>query len=138
MKKLRIFSTLTTLTLATVAAATTPETATTSTTQAISTSYQDYNAKAFTTAKDMQRVLFFHASWCPACKKADSAFEKDAKNFPKNLNVFKVNYDKEKALRKKYGITGQHTFVLVNAKGDALKKWVGGSTKELLAKVKGQ
>lgn len=40
------------------------------------------------------------------------------------------------ALKKQYGIISQHTFVLVDAQGNALSKWAGGATQEILAHLK--
>ena len=36
--------------------------------------------------------------------------------------------DTETALRQRYGVTVQHTFVQVDPKGDQLAKWSGSST----------
>lgn len=98
--------------------------------------YQEYNKKAFEAAKDQKRVLFFSAKWCSSCKQADKDLAKNAKDLPKGVLVFKADFDKEKALKKKYGIPAQHTFVLVDSKGKALEKWSGGATKEVIMKVK--
>lgn len=96
-------------------------------------SYQVYTKAAFDAAKGQQRVLFFHATWCPNCKKADSDINAKLGLIPAGVTIFKTNYDKEVALKKQYGITSQHTFVLVDAGGKALKKWAGGGLKEILA-----
>lgn len=93
--------------------------------------YQPYTKAAYDKAMSMQRVLFFHATWCPNCKAADADITKNLATLPKNTVIFKVDYDKETALKKKYGITMQHSFVLVDAKGKALKKWAGGGMKEI-------
>ena len=68
-------------------------------------------------------VLFFHASWCPTCKSADSAIS--GGTLPEGLTVLKVDYDSETELKKKYGVTYQHTFVQVDKDGNQLKKWTG-------------
>ncbi len=94
--------------------------------------YQPYSAKAFADTKGWQRVLFFSASWCPSCRKADADITKNIASIPEGVVVFKTDYDKETALKKQYGITYQHTFVLVNANGKALKKWSGGGIKEIV------
>lgn len=98
--------------------------------------YRDYDQKAFEAAKDQKRILFFSAKWCSSCKQADKDLKMNAKDLSKGVVVFKVDYDKEKALKKKYGIPSQHTFVLVDDKGEALEKWSGGATKEVIMKVK--
>lgn len=98
--------------------------------------YRDYDQKAFEAAKDQKRILFFSAKWCSSCKQADKDLKMNAKDLSKGVVVFKVDYDKEKALKKKYGIPSQHTFVLVDDKGEALEKWSGGATKEVMMRIK--
>lgn len=95
--------------------------------------YVAYTLKAFNAARDKKRVLFFAASWCPSCQGADKDLKSKAQTIPENVVVFKVDYDKEKALKTKYNITYQHTFVQVDASGKALKTWSGGGLKEILA-----
>ncbi len=73
-------------------------------------------------------VLFFHATWCPSCRAADASLTGDG--VPAGLTVVKVDYDTETDLRKKHGITQQHTFVAVNPAGDQLSKWSGSVTGE--------
>lgn len=98
--------------------------------------YVPYTQAAFDAAKGMQRVLFFHATWCPMCKAANADLMKNLAQIPGDVIVFKTDYDKEVALKKQYGITYQHTFVLVDAQGKAMKKWSGGATKEIIAATK--
>jgi thiol-disulfide isomerase/thioredoxin len=81
-------------------------------------------------------VLDFAADWCPSCR----AFERDVieneANIPSNLTILKVDYDKESELKKKYGVTLQHTFVQVDEQGELVEKWTGSPNLELfLAKV---
>lgn len=67
-------------------------------------------------------VLFFHATWCPACKKNSGLLDSwyGAEDFPRS--VYKVDYDTSAALKKQYGITGQDTFVLIDGNGKALER----------------
>lgn len=99
------------------------------------TAYQPYSKAAFDAARGMRRVLFFHATWCPTCKAADANITKNLAGLPKNVVVFKTDYDRETALKRQYGITSQHTFVLVDAQGRALTKWSGGGLREIVAKT---
>jgi thioredoxin 1 len=105
-------------------------------TMAKPTSYVEYSKAAFDLAADKKRVLFFHASWCPNCRGADTAINAGLKTIPANVVIFKVNYDKEVAMKKTYGITYQHSFVYVDAKAVSVKKWQGGGLTEILAAVK--
>ncbi|MVN88440.1 redoxin domain-containing protein [Deinococcus sp. HMF7620] len=102
-------------------------------TMAKATGYQPYSKAAFDAAKSKQRVLFFWASWCPNCRAAEADIQKNLGSLPAGVVVFKTDYDKEAALKKQYGITYQHTFVLVDAQGKALRKWSGGGLKQIVA-----
>lgn len=68
-------------------------------------------------------ILFFYASWCPECRAFKQAIT--ASTIPEGVQVLEVNYDDETALKQKYGVTLQTTFVKTNNKGDNLGKWVG-------------
>ncbi len=93
--------------------------------------YTEYTQAAFETAKSKKRVLFFHASWCPTCKAAHTEVTGNPEGIPEDVMLFKTDYDTNAALKKQYGITYQHTFVLVDEMGKELKKWNGGGLKEL-------
>lgn len=97
--------------------------------------YVDYNeSQVASAATNGDAVLFFHASWCPSCKTLDSSISSG--EVPAGLTIMKVNYDKENDLRKKYGVTYQHTLVQVDANGDMIQKWSGGNTLDsIVSKV---
>jgi hypothetical protein len=44
-----------------------------------------------------------------------------------------VDFDNETDLRKKYGVTIQHTFVQIDKDGNSLAKWAGSTTAEEIA-----
>jgi thioredoxin-related protein len=44
---------------------------------------------------------------------------------PENLQILNVDYDSNIALREKYGVTSQHTFVLVDRNGNKIKSIQG-------------
>ena len=71
-------------------------------------------------------VIFFAASWCPSCVTADTNLA--ASDIPSWVTVLKADYDSALELRQKYSIASQHTFVSVDAEGNQLRKWVGGTT----------
>ncbi len=83
--------------------------------------------KAYNGSVPGNSVLFFHAKWCPSCVAADKNFSSEWDLSIKN-DIVKVDYDTNSALRTKYGVTSQHTFVLVDGSGNLIKKMVGGST----------
>ncbi len=103
---------------------------------AMTKNYVEYTQKAYDDAASMKRVLFFAASWCPTCRAADKDFNANLDKIPADVIILKTDYDTQTALKTKYGITHQHTFVYVNAKGEALKKWSGGATVEIIENTK--
>lgn len=48
-----------------------------------------------------------------------------SENIPDGLTILKADYDIEKDLKKKYGVTYQHTLVQVDKAGNIIKKWNG-------------
>lgn len=90
-------------------------------------SYADYTAnKAAYSAG--QVVLFFHADWCPTCRKADANLTADPASLPAGLTVVKLDFDSETDLRQQYGVTVQHTFVQIAPDGARLAAWSGTLT----------
>jgi thiol-disulfide isomerase/thioredoxin len=82
-------------------------------------------------------VLFFRASWCPTCRALDSDIKANLSKIPGSLAILDVNYDNSTALKQKYGVTYQHTFVQVDKDGNLIKKWSGSPTlSALVAEVK--
>lgn len=90
--------------------------------------------QAMMLAEKMPTVLFFNASWCPTCREAREDFTANAEKLD-GVNLVLVDYDHSADLQKKYGVTYQHTFVQIDAEGNALIKWNGGGTEELLSKI---
>lgn len=98
--------------------------------------YEDFAPEKLSWAKDGKVVLFFKASWCPTCRALDADITAHLGEIPNKFYIFKLDYDNSTELKKKYGITYQHTFVQVNEKGEMLKKWSGSPTlADLVAQV---
>ena len=82
-------------------------------------------------------VLFFRASWCPICRALDADIKANLSKIPESLAILDVNYDNSTALKQKYGVTYQHTFVQVDKDGNLIKKWSGSPTlSSLVSEVK--
>ena len=79
-------------------------------------------------------VLFFAADWCPTCQEATANLEADPAGIPAGLAIVRVDYDDSDELKKKYGVTVQHTFVQVDADGNEVAKWSGSVTADEIAK----
>jgi thiol-disulfide isomerase/thioredoxin len=99
-------------------------------------SYEAYAPEKLARAETGDVVLFFHASWCPSCRGLNSSIESNLKSIPEGVTILKTDYDKETELKKKYGVTYQHTLVQVDKSGNMIKKWSGGGTLDnLLSQV---
>lgn len=77
---------------------------------------------------DSKVVLFFNAVWCSTCKQARDNFESSLEQIPENLTIVVVDFDNSIELRKKYGVSVQHTFVEIDNAGEAVGKWSGSVT----------
>lgn len=93
-------------------------------------SYEAYDPAKIVRANEGRVVLFFHASWCPTCRAFKNDVSNNLENIPDGMTILEVNYDTETALKQKYGITYQHTYVEVDADGNALNTWSGSPTLE--------
>ncbi len=100
-------------------------------------SHVDYNEAAVTAAaKNGTAVLHFSAPWCPTCAALEKDIDANVAEIPAGLTIFRTDYDTMLELRKKYGVTYQHTLVQVDANGDQITKWSGGTTLDsILSKV---
>lgn len=87
--------------------------------------YLPYEASKLAMAETGDVVLFFRASWCPGCRALDSDIAAHLEEIPSDLTILKLDYDTETELKKKYGVTTQHTLVQVDAQGNLIKKWSG-------------
>ena len=107
-----------------------------------SSRYVEYSKTILDQSKDLRRVLYFYATWCPTCKVANEDFLANPNKIPEDVVLIRINYNdpdtdaEEKDLAKKYGITYQHTFVQIDAEGNQIAKWNGGQTEELIANIK--
>jgi thiol-disulfide isomerase/thioredoxin len=83
--------------------------------------YTPYSESALSAAKG-RKLLFFHAGWCPQCRSIEQGILRGT--VPDGMTIFKVDYDSNVALKQKYGVTLQTTFVEVDENGEAIKKHV--------------
>ncbi len=100
--------------------------------------YKDYSPETVAAEQKAGNkvVLFFHAVWCPYCKAADAAFKANLDKIPAGVTVLKTDYDSNTALKQKYGVTYQHTFVQIDNAGNQVTKWNGGDTDNLTKFIK--
>lgn len=85
-------------------------------------SYDTYSPESVDTAlaSGKKVALFFHATWCPSCVALNKTITSE--EIPSEVVIFKVDYDTNTELRKKYGVTGQHTIVTIDSNKNMLKR----------------
>lgn len=99
----------------------------------IKSGYKIYTPKLL--MADKTNILFFAATWCPACQWADKNFLSET--IPDNINLLKVDYDTYTDLKEKYGVTMQHTYVQVDENWNEIKKWSWSTNvADLLTEIK--
>lgn len=96
--------------------------------------YEAYAPEKLAMAESGKVVLFFRASWCPTCRALDADIKESMADIPAGVTILDVDYDKETELKKKYGVTMQHTLVQVDKNGNQIAKWTGSSSLEELVK----
>ncbi len=100
-------------------------------------SYETYSAEKLSMVDSGDVVLFFKASWCPSCRALDNDIKASLEDIPSGVTILEVNYDTATDLKKKYGVTTQHTLVQVDSDGNMLEKWTGSSNLEqVITKLK--
>lgn len=98
--------------------------------------YEDYAEAKLQNANSGSVVLFFNAAWCPDCRATAKDVEANRAKIPAGVTILSVDYDTYTDLRKKYGVTYQHTFVQVDTQGNQLKKWGGSFTlNDIVAQI---
>ena len=65
-------------------------------------------------------VLFFHADWCPTCRHMEDNFNETLSSFPNGTVILKASFDKDKDLKKEYGVRSQSSVTVVGASGQKL------------------
>lgn len=98
-------------------------------------SYAQYTANK-DQYKDNRVVLYFHAPWCPTCQALDKNIKANLHTIPANTVIVKTDYDSSTDLKRKYGVTYQHTLVQIDASGNKIKKWSGSpELQDVLAEI---
>jgi thiol-disulfide isomerase/thioredoxin len=95
--------------------------------------YKDYTESSIASTSGT-KVIFFHAPWCPQCRQLDTEIK--AGTLPSGVTIFKADYDTNQALRQKYGVSLQTTFVRVDDQGNLVKKYVAYDEPTLAALTK--
>ncbi|MDQ3008922.1 MAG: thioredoxin domain-containing protein [bacterium] len=81
-------------------------------------------------------VLYFWAPWCTTCTSLDAELQQDSNQIPEGLTVLRVPYDESTALKNRYQVITQHTFVQIDEHGNQLSFWVGGDLENFAKYLK--
>lgn len=84
--------------------------------------YLEYSETSFAEASDKNRILYFHADWCPQCRALEASILDS--QIPEDMVILKVDYDSNQDLRRQYEVTLQTTLVSVDANGNKIKSFV--------------
>lgn len=98
-------------------------------------SLADFNANS-ASYSDSTKVYFFHAEWCPICKGIEKEINADPSKIPEGVTLIQADFDKEKDLRKKYGVTYQYTFVQIDNNGNEVAQWSASNLDKVIAGIK--
>jgi thiol:disulfide interchange protein len=104
---------------------------------ALAQRYIPYSSGALAKAAG-RTVIFFTASWCSSCRAADQDFRAHFDKVPSDVTILRADYDTETALKQKYNVTSQDTFVQVDKQGNSVTQWNSGGqgVNELLNNIK--
>lgn len=99
--------------------------------------YVDYSDSRLSISQNSGKsVLFFAAtSWCTTCSRLDQEIKSRANEIPAGVTILKVDYDRDDAMKQKYGIVVQHTLVILGNEGSELARWAGGDFDDILKKI---
>jgi len=81
--------------------------------------YTEYDAEAIKQSDADHILLFFKASWCPSCRALDADIVENADAIPPGVAIYTVDYDTATDLKRKYGVTTQHSIIEISASGEA-------------------
>lgn len=100
-------------------------------------SYIDYSeAMLVNTRAKGRSILFFAATnWCQTCSQLEDEIVERIQDVPRDVTILKVDYDNDTAMNNKYGVTTQHTLIVLDSDGKEVTRWVGGGLDNLLEKI---
>lgn len=100
--------------------------------------YVDYSGQNQLNAQKIGRpVLFFAAIlWCQTCSELDKEIKERFQELPSDVTILKVDYDNDREMKRKWGITTQHTLIQLDSNGSEINRWIGGNFDTLLQNIK--
>jgi len=101
------------------------------------TGYLEYSPENQTSSQFKgNSVLFFAATtWCQTCSALEKEIIERSEEIPNDITILKVDYDNNKQMNAKYGVTTQHTLIVLDQNGKEVHRWIGGGFDTLLQQV---
>ncbi|CAM5367809.1 thioredoxin family protein [Eoetvoesiella caeni] len=78
---------------------------------------------------DQPVALHFHADWCPTCRAQTAVLQKLKSEKGLDLTVMVVNYDTEKALKRRFKVNAQSTLIVLKGQKE-MDRLVGDTTPD--------
>lgn len=99
--------------------------------------YLDYSEQNLAQAKKHGKTLLFFAAttWCSNCRAIEEEILKRNSEVPRDLTILKVDYDRERLMKTKYGVAMQTTLILLDEDGNETKRWIGTDFDNLLTNI---
>ncbi|RBA23566.1 thioredoxin family protein [Herminiimonas fonticola] len=84
---------------------------------------QPYTAATLAAAQkaDKPVALHFHADWCPTCRAQTAVLQELKAEKGLDLTVLVVNYDTEKALKRRFKVNAQSTLVVLKGQKEVAR-----------------
>ena len=92
------------------------------------------NRDSFVYEGNLPCIVDFYADWCPPCRMVDPILKDLAKEYKGKIIIYKVNIDKEKALKSAFGINSIPTYFFIPVKGNPQINQ-GAQTREYFLKI---
>lgn len=86
--------------------------------------------------QDYQLIYFFKTDWCFVCNVVKADMRANPNRLPAKTVFVEVDFEKDTALRQKYNVQHQTTFVQVDKAGAQIAQWQAQNLSEVLAGIK--
>jgi thioredoxin 1 len=94
--------------------------------------FTTYAPDALTKTEGHKNIIFFSATWCPTCQATNKDIQANLDKIDPKLHILTADYDTSTQLKQKYGVTMQHTFVVVDGDGNQISKTSGLPTLDAI------
>lgn len=77
------------------------------------------------------KLLFFYATWCPKCQANQKKLISWYKEGEYAISTYRLDYDREIALKEQFSISAQDTFILLDETGEEVDRFQFPSEEKL-------